>query len=109
MAPVMGGEGTSPKRCMQITCSACPAGRCGIGTDHMLTASARMHACTELCQQAGIMTHVGAGCLTMLKRWGHKQSIGGFARRERCYIAGSQGGLVCARAICAHAGEAMRT
>ena len=40
MMPVMGGKGTSPKACMQMTWKACPAGRRGTGTVHMLTASA---------------------------------------------------------------------
>ena len=40
MTPVMGGSGTSPKACMQMTWKACPAGRRCTGTVHMLTASA---------------------------------------------------------------------
>ena len=40
MTPVMGGHGTSPKACMQMTWKACPAGRRCTGTVHMLTASA---------------------------------------------------------------------
>ncbi len=41
MTPVIGGSGTSPKACMQMTWKACPAGRRCTGTVHMLTASAR--------------------------------------------------------------------
>lgn len=40
IAPMIGGEGTSPNRCMMITWNAWPTGLCGTGTDHMLTASA---------------------------------------------------------------------
>lgn len=41
MTPIMGGSGTSPNACMQMTWNACPAGRRGMGTVHMLTASAQ--------------------------------------------------------------------
>ena len=41
MAPMMGGKGTSPNRCMVMICMACPAGRWGMGIAHMLTASAQ--------------------------------------------------------------------
>ena len=41
MTPIMGGSGTSPNACMQMTWKACPAGRRGMGTVHMLTASAQ--------------------------------------------------------------------
>ena len=37
---MMGGRGTSPKACMQMTWKACPAGRRGTGTVHIATASA---------------------------------------------------------------------
>ena len=53
MAPTMGGEGTSPRACMVMTCMACAAGRLGMGTAHMLTASA--HA--VLLKSCAGMTH----------------------------------------------------
>ena len=52
---MMGGRGTSPKACMQMTWKACPAGRRGTGTVHMATASAHelqpltALPCSDLC------------------------------------------------------------
>lgn len=78
ITPMMGGKGTSPKACMQMTWKACPAGRRGTGTVHMLTASAHelpplstALTCSDLCSSEAECTL----CLPCAANTQHKPAL----------------------------------